>query len=84
MKKVLAGIFLAASLVSFSDELVIRGGFDFVNDYSGMSDFITGDSGDDSLGYELGVEYLKNVSPNFLIEKNGHIRPFAKGVLQYV
>ena len=67
MKKVLAGIFLAASLVSFSDELVIKGGLDFADNYSGMSDFITGDYGDDSLGYELSVEYLKNVSPNFLI-----------------
>lgn len=67
MKKVLAGIFMAASLMSLSDELVIRGGFDFLENYSGMSDFIEGDGSDDSLGYELSVEYLKNVNSNFLI-----------------
>ena len=67
MKKLLISLFTIASLASFSDELIIRGGFDVFNDYNGMSDFITGDPGDDSLGFELGVEYLKTVAPNFLI-----------------
>jgi hypothetical protein len=85
MKKVLASIFMAVSLVSFSDELVIRGGIDFADHYSGMSDFLTGDSGDDSLGFELSAEYLKNVSPNFLIGVGvgyqGHSKSEGKNVL---
>ena len=67
MKKVLASIFMSMSLISFSDELIIRGGIDFADNYSGMSDFITGDYADDSLGYELNIEYLKNVNKNFLL-----------------
>ena len=85
MKKLLISLFTIASLASFSDELVIRGGFDVFNDYSGMSDFITGDPGDDSLGFELGIEYLKTVAPNFLIGAGigyqGHAKAEGKKVL---
>ena len=85
MKKLLAGLFVVSSMLTFSDEVIIRGGLDVYSNFSGMSDYITGDSGNDSLGYELGVEYLKNVTPNFLIgvgtAYQGHAKAEGKNVL---
>ena len=65
MKKLLAGLFLLSSIVTFSDELIIKGGLDVFNDYNGMSGYIEGGVGDNSLGYELSVEYLKSINTNF-------------------
>lgn len=85
MKKLLAGLFVVSSILTFSDEVIVRGGLDVFNDFSGMSDYITGDTGDNSLGYELGLEYLKNVTPNFLIGAGvayqGHAKAEGKNVL---
>lgn len=32
----------------------------------------------------IGMSLIKERKSSFFIEKNGHVRPFAKGVLQYV
>ena len=85
MKKLLAGLFVVSSILTFSDEVVVRGALDVFNDFNGMSDYITGDTGDNSLGYELGLEYLKNITPNFLIGAGiayqGHAKAEGKNVL---
>ncbi len=85
MKKLLAGLFVVSSILTFSDEVVVRGALDVFNDFHGMSDYITGDTGDNSLGYELGLEYLKNITPNFLIGAGiayqGHAKAEGKNVL---
>ena len=85
MKKLLAGLFIVSSMLTFSDEVIVRGSLDVFNDFSGMSDYITGDTGDNSLGYELGLEYLKNITPNFLIGAGiayqGHAKAEGKNIL---
>ena len=85
MKKLLASLFVVSSILTFSDEVVVRGALDVFNDFNGMSDYITGDTGDNSLGYELGLEYLKNITPNFLIGAGiayqGHAKAEGKNVL---
>ena len=85
MKKLSAGLFLVSSMIAVGDEVFIGCGVDVFYNIDGTSDYITGDTGDNSLGYELGVEYLKSVTPNFLIGAGvayqGHAKAEGKDVL---